>query len=353
MPLKIIRQDITKIVCDAIVNPTNTELLPSGGADLALHRAAGKELLDDCRKIGSLSVGEAIITPAYRLPSKFVIHTVGPVWQGGLFGERVLLRSCYYEALRLAALHGCASIAFPLIASGAHGYPKDRVLKVATEVITEFLREHEMKVYILVYDKEAYEISEGLFREVGEYISKNLGTRDLYPLPSPRSAAYLECDSWAFAESEPCGICESREAISSSPPTPRRLASYSSSSDELQNMLKNMDRSFAETLFHFIDERGISDVECYKRSNVDKKTFSKIKCKPDYRPSKVTAVSFAIGLRLNLEQTAELLASAGMCLSRSFVFDTVIEYFITSGNYETVFDVNEVLYKLDQPLLGV
>lgn len=352
MPLKIIRQDITKIKCDAIVNPTNRYMLPGGGTDAAIYEAAGAELLKYCAKLGGLSVGEAKITPAFELPCKYVIHTVGPEWEGGESGERVLLRSCYKESMKLAIQHDCKSVAFPLIASGTNGYPKDKVLKEAVDVIRKFLFHYEMDVYILVYDKTAYSISREIYSGVQSFVESfyvdehsdkfdAIHEEDNYAsYRSARSARGKICMSEALEE---VGAAPLMLSCSSAPVGPR----------ELDRMLRDMDKGFAQTLFDYIDKKGLSDVEAYKLSNVGKKTFSKIKCSKDYKPSKITAVSFAIGLHLSLEETRHLLSTAGMCLSRASKFDVIIEYFVTTGKYETIFDVNEVLYQFDQALLGV
>jgi O-acetyl-ADP-ribose deacetylase (regulator of RNase III) len=352
MPLKIIRQDITKIKCDAIVNPTNRHMWPGGGADAAIHEAAGPALLDYCQSLGGVSVGEAKITPAFNLPCKYVIHTAGPEWEGGLAGERVLLRSCYKESMKLAIKHGCKTVAFPLIASGLYGYPKDRVLSEATDVISRFLERYEMDVYIVVYDKTAYSISRDLYDDVQSFVDNfyvethsdmfdNFREEATYQEHKAKRTRRSALDKCIMAEALPdcASMCSEVEAPFQS--------------KRLDNMLENMDKGFAETLFHYIDKKGLTDVEAYKRSNVGKKTFSKIKCNRDYKPSKITAVSFAIGLHLDLEDTKHLLSTAGMCLSRSNKFDVIIEYFIMSGKYETIFDVNEVLYQFDQSLLGV
>ena len=351
MPLKIIRQDITKIKCDAIVNPTNSDMLPGGGVDAAIHEAAGEELYALFKTLGTLPVGEARITPAFRLPSKYVIHTVGPEWRGGKEGERMLLRSCYRESMELAIRHDCKSIAFPLISSGAYGYPKERVLREAEEVLSEYLKSYELDVYLVVYDKSSYCISLELYRDVQSFIDTvyvNLRERKQKLFLFDAEISALPFDG----ETRASRIRESRiESIDKSvaPENTRKL----SASESLDDMLRKMDKGFAEILFELIDKRGIDDVEAYKRSNVGKKTFSKIKCNKDYKPSKLTAVSFAIGLHLDLCETTRLLSSVGMCLSHSNKFDVIIEYFVTSGNYKTVFDVNEVLYQFDQPLLGV
>ena len=356
MPLKIIRQDITKIKCDAIVNPTNRHMWPGGGADAAIHEAAGPDLLDYCQKLGGVSVGEAKITPAFNLPCKYVIHTAGPEWEGGLSGERVLLRSCYKEAMRLAIEHRCKTVAFPLIASGLYGYPKDKVLKEATDVLSKFLKYNEMDVYIVVYDKTAYRIRKELYDDVQAFVDNfyvethadaldNAREEDLYASYQAR----LIMRDMICAMEEP--IEELIEERSIEPPICCESLPFQSA--RLDKMLKDMDMGFAETLFDYIDKKGFTDVEAYKSANVSRKTFSKIKCDKYYKPSKVTAISFAVGLHLNLEETKHLLSTAGLALSRADKFDVIIEYFIISGKYKTIHDVNEVLYQFDQLLLGV
>ena len=352
MPLKIIRQDITKIKCDAIVNPTNRHMWPGGGADAAIHEAAGAELLEYCQKLGGVSVGEAKITPAFNLPCKYVIHTAGPEWEGGLSGERVLLRSCYKESMKLAIEHRCKTVAFPLIASGLYGYPKDKVLKEATDVLSKFLKHYEMDVYIVVYDKTAYSSSRELFDDVQSFVDNfyvemhsdmfdNFREEDTC---ASYKASRIMCDKCSAPE-------EPIEKYSIEAPVCCDSALFQSK--RLDKMLKEMDKSFAETLFDYIDKKGLTDVEAYKCANVSRKTFSKIKCDKHYKPSKITAISFAVGLHLNLDETRHLLSTAGFALSRADKFDVIIEYFIMSGKYKTIHDVNEVLYQFDQLLLGV
>ncbi|MBQ7872541.1 MAG: macro domain-containing protein [Clostridia bacterium] len=326
MPLQIIRQDITKIKCDAIVNPTDRWLSGGGGVDALIREAAEEQMDARCAEIGSLSVGEAVLTPAYAMENcKFVIHVAGPVWRGGLGGERVLLRSCYLEALELAWDNKCRSVAFPLIASGTYGYPKDKVLKIATATISDFLMKHEMNVYLVVYDVDSYEISQSLKSELDSYIERVYNQED-------------EDEGWLDPKGADCSIAFSK------------CCSMESSS--LDDYFDNLDKGFSDTLFDYIDKKGMTDVEAYKRSNVSRKVFSKIKCTKNYTPSKITAVSFAIGLHLSLEETEHLLSTAGMCLSRSSKFDVIIEYFVKTGKYKDIHEVNEVLYQYDQVLLG-
>ena len=171
MPLQIIRQDITKMRVDAIVNTTNSEMVGYSGVDLAVHTAAGPMLDEECEALAPLGLGCAKITKGYNLDAKYIIHTSGPVWNGGFTGEEILLKSCYTESLKLAVEYGCESVAFPLISSGTYGYPKDRVLRFAIQVITEFLFEHELTVYICVFDRTSYEFSRVIFNEISELIN--------------------------------------------------------------------------------------------------------------------------------------------------------------------------------------
>jgi len=170
MPFEIVRNDITKMRVDAIVNPTNRGLVPGGGLDAAVHKAAGPELAEACRAIGGCETGEAIITKGFKLPARYVIHTVGPVWHGGQRGEKALLTSCYQKCLELAKANECGSIAFPLISAGTFGYPKDEAMSVALDVISRFLFENDMLIYLVVFGRTEYLTSRKLFSDVQEYI---------------------------------------------------------------------------------------------------------------------------------------------------------------------------------------
>ena len=342
MPLQIIRQDITKMRVDAIVNTTNEEMIGYSGVDLAIHTIAGAELDAECAKLAPLGLGQAKLSGAYGLPCKYVIHTSGPVWRGGLVGESIILRSCYIESLKLAVKSGCRSIAFPLISSGVYGYPKDQVLKFAIQTITEFLFAHELTVYLCVFDKESYSFSQKLFSDIQEFINDEYvdeHDEDFY------EAFDGSIDEMPMAKCIHAPMCA--DAM-----MPRKRETSSAAGKSLREYMKQMDRSFQEMLFDLIDESGMTDVECYKKANVDKRTFSKIKSNKDYKPSKQTVIAFAISLQLDMDTTQELLATAGFTLSKSKVFDQIIRYFIHHGNYN-IFEINEALFEFDQQLLGV
>ena len=336
MPLKIIRQDITKIKCDAIVNPTDPHYSHGGGVDAQVHEAAGAELYHACMEQGILSVGNAVVTSAFALPCKYVIHTVGPVWKDGHHGEENDLRSCYSECLKLALKNKCKSMAIPLIASGTFGFPKDRVLRIAMDAIGEFLLDHEMRVYIVVYDKEATAISLQLFADVQMFIDDNyVDRRHSFPSAASKRCASMPDDEREYSFSIRMGV----DGLLDSERT-------------IEDLLNQIDESFSEMLLRKIDESGMTDAECYKKANIDRKLFSKIRSDKEYRPSKNTVLAFAIALKLPLYETQDMLAKAGFALSHSSKFDIIVEYFIEREQYD-LFTINETLLAFDQKLLGM
>ena len=472
MPLRFIRQDITKMDCDAIVNASNSALRPGGGVDAAIHAAAGPRLAAACRALGGCPTGEARLTRGYRLPCKYVIHTVGPVWQGGAQGEKALLEACYRNALALALRKRCKTVAFPLIASSAFGYPKDQALRVAVDCIGAFLLEHEMTVYLVAFGSEDHRVGSRLFPDIESYIddhyvqSHRIGSRerasrvymdtlpdgvtvsledaapgmtldaepDMLPDAEPgmtpdvepgmtqnaapgmlpdaapdlsRSAPSVPQEETARALSKDTGPALSREApfalqgraapaflppqmgasraagrpaaaklkaavrpgVSAAPPAPSParpekpaarpnrpapppgLSAAEPEAAALRDALRQMDESFQQMLLRKIDEKGMTDAQCYKKANVDRKLFSKIRRDVHYKPSKPTAIAFAIALELPLPESQELLMKAGYALSHSSKFDIIIEYFIQRGNYN-IFEINEALFAYDQSLLG-
>ena len=353
MPLDFIRGDITKLAVDAIVDAANNSLLGGGGVDGAIHRAAGSGLLEECRKLNGCETGHAKLTKGYKLPAKHVIHTVGPIWYGGKQNEPELLRSCYEECLKIAAENDFGSIAFPLISAGAYGYPKDEALRIAVDTCSEFLTEHDMEITIVIFDRASFDIGKK-FYDIQAFIDDNYV--DENGLDNVRRGTFFG----AAPEKK-----ESRKAVprllSALGRDKRDLKSGSafelpeeccdSIGETLDERLSVIDESFSEMLLRKIDERGITDAECYKKANIDRKLFSKIRSNRDYHPKKNTAVAFAIALELDISETRELLMKAGFALSHSNRFDIIIEYFIERGDYR-IYEINEALFKFDQVLLG-
>lgn len=338
MPMEIIRNDITKVHADAIVNAASPSLLGGSGVDGAIHRAAGPELLAECRTLGGCKAGEAKITKGYRLPAKYVIHTVGPVWRGGGAGEDHLLADCYRNSLALAKEYKLESIAFPLISSGTFGYPKDKALKVAIAEIGDFLLQHELTVYLVVFDRASFTLSEKLFSSITEYIDDNYIEEHLL---DDRNRSMRVCMQEEFLYQKGAICPQSMPA----PATPLKRQR------KLVDVVKQLEETFSQMLLRLIDEKGMNDAETYKRANIDRKLFSKIRNDTYYKPSKPTVLSFAIALRLNLDETRDLLLKAGFALSRSSKFDIIVRYFIEEGNYN-IFEINEALFAFDQSLLG-
>ena len=325
MPFKIIRNDITKIPCDAIVNAANSSLSGGGGVDGAIHRAAGKGLYLECMKLHGCKTGQAKITGGYNLPCKYVIHTVGPVWRGGNYGEKELLQSCYRNSLALAKEHQCESVAFPLISSGVYGYPKQQAFDVAVGVIKEFLKDNDMDITLVIFDRRSFEFAKYYSDNIREYINQNYV--DEHTDHTPRFFAKATCARTA--------VCEELAV-----------------SDDIGNFIKNqIDESFTEMLLRKIDEKGMTDVQCYKKANIDRKLFSKIRSDRLYKPKKETAIAFAISLELSLDETRDMLMKAGYALSHSSKFDIIIEYFVMKEIYD-IYTINETLFAFDQKLLG-
>ena len=350
MPLKLIRNDITRVECDAIVNAANHTLLGGGGVDGAIHRAAGKKLLEECRTLNGCDTGEAKITKGYDLPCRYVIHTVGPIYTDGKHGEEQLLRSCYRNSLKLGLEHQCESMAFPLISAGAYGYPRTEALRIATDEITSFLSDHDMMVYLVIFDQKAFQISSHLYSDIQEYIDQNYAETHSDSISERRRRRNYakEFISGSFFGRKKTEEKEWEENEAVFPPP-----LYSSESVEsLEERLKVIDESFSEMLLRKIDESGMKDSECYKKANIDRKLFSKIRSNPSYKPSKPTVLAFAIALELPLPETEEMLMKAGFALSPSSKADIIVEYFIKNGNYD-IFDINDALFAFDQPTLGV
>ena len=317
MPLQIVRNDITKMKVDAIVNAANESLLGGGGVDGCIHRAAGPEMLAECETLHGCETGSAKITMGYKLPCKYVIHAVGPRWYDGRHGERERLIS---------------------------GYPKDQALKVAIDTISSFLLENEMTVYIVIFDRKAYQISGKLFADIASYIDD----RYVDEHTDSRSERLRRMSAFRMEDPMPCESSVCDEAIEK---LTAPMAVSSEKAATLDDALGQIDESFSEMLLRKIDERGMTDSQCYKKANIDRKLFSKIRSDKSYKPSKPTVIAFAIALELPLVEMKDMLMKAGFALSHSNKFDIIVEYFVEHGNYN-VFEINEALFAFDQSLIG-
>ncbi len=348
MPFTIVRQDITKIEVDAVVNAANIDLQKGGGVCGAIYKAAGAEELEAaCSMIAPIRTGEAVITPGFSLPAKYIIHTVGPVYRDGMQGEEALLRSSYRNSLNLAVENECESIAFPLISSGIYGYPKEEALHVAIEEIRDFLSGHDIDVYLTVFDKDAFRISENLLGEVAAYIDEHYveERRDLR-----RGQSLPEIERRAIRER---AFISTKDEVKDADITPAAFPQIFAAvpAPDLDDVIENLDEPFSKTILRLIDAKGTSDVEVYKRANIDRKLFSKIRTGKEYMPSKRTALALAVAMELSPEETGDLLRRAGYALSRSQKFDVIVEYFIMNRRFD-IFEINEVLFQYDQPMLG-
>ena len=343
MPLEIIRNDITAMSVDAIVNAANSALQMGGGVCGAIFLAAGADKMQAaCDKIGRCDVGEAVLTEGYDLPAKYVIHTVGPVWREGNQIQAKQLSDCYTHSLALASRNKCTSVAFPLISSGIYGYPKDQAIEIAVSAIGSYLLHHEMLVYLVVYDRSSFALSSKLFSAINKYIDDNYveehgGSQSRYI----QSREYLHQNQYHSLICDDSGSPEDICAAAAPGISPRCL----------DDLFRQLDESFPQMLLRLIDEKGRTDVETYKKANIDRKLFSKIRRGKGYNPSKVTAAAFAVALELNLDETKDLLGRAGYSLSHCNKFDVILEYFIEEKIYD-IFEINNVLFTYDQALLG-
>lgn len=360
MPFLIVRDDIARISADAIVNAANTRLQAGGGVCGALFAAAGAaDMQAACDAIGGCPTGSAVSTPAFALDATWVIHAVGPIWRGGLSGEREALRSCYRSVFAEAERLGARSVAYPLISAGIYGFPVDEALAIAREETEAFLRVHEdVSVTLVMFDRATVRAGGELFDEIDEYID------DEYVEASPhmrRRAERLAVEVWDAAAPDgladagaPSGHADSAapEAFAAAFGGEAVCAALSAAAPrELDDLLSNLDASFSETLLALIDERGMTDAEVYHRANLSRQLFSKIRSNRAYRPTKQTAVALAVALELDPRQTQDLLGRAGLALSRSSKFDVIVRFFLERGVHD-VLRINEALFAYDQPLLG-
>ena len=366
MPFQIVRNDITNMQVDAIVNTANPKPVISYGVDAGIHQKAGPKLLEARQKVGPIPVGDAAITPGFDLSAKYVIHAVGPVWLDGSHEEETLLRACYERSLKLAKRYRCRSVAFPLMSAGNHGFPKSLALQIAMNAISEFLMENDMQVYLVVFSRDAFQLSEKLFQGVSSFIDENYileknlqqyGLGDKCAVRGVQQEMILreqmrrrQAEETACFDAAPCAPMAAQPEAK-----PKKAASFSlpfsKAKPSLAELLAETDAGFSETLLKLIDRTGKKDSEIYSKANVSRQHFSKIRNNPDYKPTKATAIAFAIALELNLEQTRDLIGRAGYALTNSSKFDVIIMYFIRERNYN-LFDINAALFEFDQSLLG-
>lgn len=344
MALQIIRNNIINVEADAVVNTANPLVAVGPGVDRAIYEAAGWDaLLAERAKIGVMEPGQVAYTSAFDLHAKYIIHAIGPAWRGGDFGERETVAKCYRDSLLLAHDLECESIAFPLLATGTYGFPKDEALKIALNEISNFLMKHEMEVHLVVYDKESFEVSGKLFSEIKEFIEED----EVDPAPRfmcsekrfHRAGSSMKLSRRVRDEFADAGVLSDFDSFDAF------------DEDALKARIEHMDKTFQEYLMMLIDRKGMTDPEVYKKANIDRKHFSKIRSNKDYKPSKKTALALAVALELSLDETKDLLMRAGLAFSPSNNFDKIMEYCIDTKHYD-IYEINTILFKYDQPLLG-
>ena len=351
MPLKIIRNDITRVTADAIVNTANPLPRIGVGTDRAIHDAAGPELLEARRQIGPIAVGSCAATPAFRLNASYVLHTVSPGWEGGGKGEAETLRRAYDAALETADSLGCRSVAFPLLAAGSYGFPHDLALSVAIQAFTDFLLDHDLTIFLVLFNGKAFGLAASLFDDLKSYIDDNYvdaqakreygAAAQQRPRREPPSAFRRNSRAESGALPRDADFCSSAMAM------PAASAQMGGS---LEEFLRQRESTFTESLLDLLRERAGKDSEVYKRAEISKQLFSKILSNRDYKPTKDTAIQLAIGLQLDLAQTQKLLEKAGYALTRSSKADLVVQYYIERKIYSVSF-INEALSDCGLPLL--
>lgn len=376
MPFSIVRDDISRVHADVLVNAANVRLAPGGGVCGALFSAAGfDEMRAACEAIGGCATGDAVATPAFNLPARWCVHAVGPIWRGGRAHEEELLHRCYRSAFARAVELGARSVAFPLISAGIYGFPVERALAIAREEVAAFLRHHdEVALMLVVFERAVVQMGNALVEQVQEYIddeyvdSSSFMRRDMGELErelqwaedasAPLSVemaepvALPEClqeDDASIAAPRPFVAADIRMPGAAMPGAPSRAGATLDA--EIAQLVSTLDAPFSTTLLALIDARGMTDAEVYHRANISRQLFSKIRGNESYRPSKQTVVALAIALELDMSATQDLLARAGFTLSKSSKFDVIVRFFIERGIYD-LFQLNEVLFAYDLPLVG-
>ncbi len=377
MPLQIIRNDITKVKADAIVNTANPEPGFGPGVDSAVYAAAGREkLLARRSEIGAIAEGCAAITEGFDLPAKYIIHTVGTAWKDGKSGEEDVIRRCYGSIFKTALENDIETLAIPLLASGSYGFPKGIALRIALSEIESFLAGHEMEIMLVVFDEKAFALSTELYGDIDSFINDNYVEEkraEEYPIPRRPGEGAAFAATQAFAgnaldrrrESGLFGIGhapkkkahaareESLHTYDVFECAAAPCADMEEARDErsLDDVIGNLDKTFMELVFSFADERGMTDVEVQKRANLDRKAFSKLKCGTTKNPSKSTALALAVALKLSLDDTKDLLSRAGYALSPCSRQDLIVRYFIEKEAYD-IYEINVALFEHGEAMLG-
>ncbi len=353
MPFKIIRNDITKVRADAIVDTANPKPIYGGGTDQAIYQAAGAdELLMERKKIGCIERGDIAVTGAYALHAKYIIHTVGPIWIDGNHNEFQILESCYAKSLQKALELGCESIAFPLISTGVYGFPKDKALQIAVSVFSRFLLENDMQIILVVFDKKSFQLSGQLVGEIDSYIDANYirqKRNNEYSSSAYGRSRRIETDIAYDAE-----VYENYRYREEEDRAIEKAMSFSDSpmGMSLEEELENIGMSFHDKLFELIDQAGLDNKDVWKRANLDRKHFSKIQCDEKYHPKKKTVMALCIALELDLEQSKDLLARADWAFSPSSKVDLIVQKAIMDRQYD-IYQLNLVLFQYTNETLGV
>ena len=364
MPFKIVRNDITKMRCDAIVNTANTRPIIGSGCDYAVYKAAGKRRLSEYREknIGEVPEGDVFLTPGFRLPAHYIIHAVSPHYIDGAHGEEEKLRDCYRKSLSLAWEQQCQSIAFPVISTGSFGYPKEEGIRIAADEIQAFLQNHEMLIYLVVFDAQSARYGKRFDKDLQAYIDENYVDAKHHEEYSVQTMALRRDLDDAICQP---GETELDDALRQPDGTDLDDESFSPYEDglyedslyeddlyeedseeeneftelhesKLEERMKHLSDSFSEYLLYLIEEKGMTNADVYKRALVDKKTFSKIKNHADYHPQKMTAMCLCMGAKLNLDETRDLLTRAGYALSPCDKTDIIFSYFIENQIYDMI-----------------
>lgn len=378
MPFQIVRNDITKMHVDAIVNTANPMPGYGAGIDSAVYEAAGKDkLLAKRHEIGAIDRGTSVITDGYNLPSKFIIHTVGTAWQGGKAGEEDIIRSCYRSVFDVAVNNDISSLAIPLLASGSYGFPKGIALRIALSEIEAFMSESDMDVYLVVFDEKSVSLSSELYGDIDEYINDNYveeKNQEEYPNSYGRNERVLRgtefvAGGFASATSYVPGLFKANKAEKRKRKEAELYEERAEVVEELssldmclsapqldeerslEDVVKNLDKTFMELVFSFADAKGLTDVEVQKKANLDRKAFSKLKCGTTKNPSKSTALALAVALELDLDDTKDLLSRARLALSPCSKQDVIVQYFIEKEAYD-IYEINVALFEHGEQLLG-